>query len=119
MLVAGGLRSTMISHAPGGSRLHGRACLCKLSLNNGLLVFDLDVLAAPPTPLACFRRGEQACIAWMGMPAPEAERLRELGVREGACLSIVESGANCILALGACRLALRREVAMLLFATPV
>lgn len=78
----------------------------------------LPVADVPPAPLTCFARGSRACIAWVALEAGEAQRLREMGVREGACVGVVQNGAACVLAVDGCRLALRREVAGQLFATP-
>ena len=87
----------------------------------------MEVLAEGPfatapfdaAPLTCLARGAQGCIAWMGLEGSEAQRLRDLGLREGACVGVVQNGASCIVALGSgCRLALRREVAAKLFVRP-
>jgi Fe2+ transport system protein FeoA len=71
-----------------------------------------------PAPLTAFARGQHVRIAWLGLDGPEAARLRDLGVREGCTACIMMNADKCILGLGACRLALQREVAMHLFATP-
>jgi Fe2+ transport system protein FeoA len=74
--------------------------------------------AAPndPAPLTTFARGQDVRIEWIGLSGPEAERLRDLGVREGCTACIMMNADKCILGLGSCRLALQREVAMQLFA---
>ena len=69
-------------------------------------------------PLTCFKQGQNIRIAWVGLEEAEAERLRDLGLREGCKACVMMNADKCILGLGACRLALRREVAMQLFATP-
>lgn len=71
-----------------------------------------------PAPLTAFRRGQHVRIAWLSLDSPEAARLRDLGVREGCTACIMMNADKCILGLGTCRLALQREVAMHLFATP-
>ncbi len=50
------------------------------------------------------------------MEEPVASRLRQLGVREGCKARILSAGDKCVLAIGHSRIALRREVAMGLFA---
>ena len=52
-----------------------------------------------------------------GLDEPTCARLRELGVREGCDACVMATGDKCVLALGAARIALRREVAQGLFAT--
>lgn len=71
----------------------------------------------PPAPLTTFAQGQNVCIQWVSLEGREAERLRDLGVREGCKACVVMNADKCILGMGACRLALQREVAMQLFAT--
>ena len=66
-------------------------------------------------PLTCFSNGQTVDIEWLGVTDEEATRLRELGVREGCRACILMNSDKCILGLGACRIALRRELAMQLF----
>ncbi len=83
-------------------------------------MLDLPVLDAPDgcaAPLTCFARGQQVCIACVAVEGDEAQRLRELGLREGACVRLMANAALCVVGLGACRIALRQEVAARLFAT--
>lgn len=69
-------------------------------------------------PLTCFRKGQQARIDFLGLTGEEAERLREIGLREGCQVCVMANTDKCILGLSECRIALQREVAMQLFASP-
>jgi Fe2+ transport system protein FeoA len=73
----------------------------------------------PPTaaPVSSFQTGESLLIHFLGVSKEVAIRLRQLGVREGCQASVVSNGDKCVLAVGQARIALRREVAMCLFAT--
>lgn len=68
-------------------------------------------------PLTCFAKGQRARIAFLGLMDAEAQRLRDLGLREGCLVCIMANADKCILGLSECRIALQREVAMNLFAT--
>ena len=74
-------------------------------------------LSLPMLPLSGYRQGQRACVAYLGHDADVAERLRSLGVREGACVCVMRNAGTCILAVDGCRLALQREVADQVFAT--
>ena len=67
-------------------------------------------------PLTCFRRGRTVRLSVLAVDDAEAARLRDLGLREGCRVCVLANAATCILGVGACRLALQREVAMNLFA---
>ncbi|MDQ7041587.1 MAG: FeoA family protein [Rhodothermus sp.] len=69
-------------------------------------------------PLTCFQKGQHVQIEWLALEEEHAQRLRELGVREGCRVCVMLNADKCILGIGACRLALQREVAMRLFAVP-
>jgi Fe2+ transport system protein FeoA len=69
-------------------------------------------------PLTCFRQGQYVEIAWLALDDAQAQRLRELGVREGCRACVMLNADKCILGVGTCRLALQREIAMRLFAVP-
>ncbi len=73
---------------------------------------------APAVPLTCFAHGERACIQHLGLEAEEAERLRDMGLREGTCVCVMMNTDKCILGVTESRIALQREVAMRLLATP-
>jgi len=70
-----------------------------------------------PAPLTTFSKGQEVRIEWLGVEGADAERLRDLGVREGCKACVMMNADKCILGLGTCRLALQREIAMQLFAT--
>lgn len=70
-----------------------------------------------PAPLTTFAQGEDVCIERVGLTGAEAERLRDLGVREGCRACLMMNSDKCILGIGTCRLALQREVASQLLAT--
>lgn len=74
-------------------------------------------LLLPMLPLSGYREGQRACVAYLGHEDAVAERLRTLGVREGACVCVMLNTDKCILAVDGCRLALQREVADQVFAT--
>ncbi|MEX1055255.1 MAG: FeoA family protein [Rhodothermales bacterium] len=69
-------------------------------------------------PLTCYRQGEDVTIEWLGLDDVQAQRLRDIGVREGCRVCVMMNADKCILGIGTCRVALRREVAMNLFAVP-
>lgn len=70
-----------------------------------------------PAPVTSFPAGRTVRLCYLGLDEATAARLRELGVREGCAACVVATGDKCVLGLGAARVALRREVAMGLFAT--
>ncbi len=70
-----------------------------------------------PSPVTSFPVGRVVRLCFMGLDAGTCDRLRELGVREGCDACVMATGDKCVLGLGAARVALRREVAMGLFAT--
>lgn len=69
-------------------------------------------------PLTCFQQGQYVQIKWIALDEAYAQRLRELGVREGCRACVMLNTDKCILGVGSCRLALQREIAMRLFAVP-
>ena len=75
-------------------------------------------MSSDSAPLTCFRAGEHARIEWLGTTEEDAQRLRELGLREGCRVCVMANADKCILGLAECRIALQREVAQQLFATP-
>lgn len=70
-----------------------------------------------PAPVSSFPAGRTVRLCFMGLDEGTCARLRELGVREGCDACVMATGDKCVLAVGASRVALRREVAMGLFAT--
>lgn len=91
-----------------GARVEQHAYL-RLSPDN-----DVPVL---PAPVTSFPAGKTVRLCFMGLDAGTCDRLRALGVREGCHACVMATGDKCVLALGASRVALRREVAAGLFAT--
>ena len=73
--------------------------------------------AAFAAPVSSFPAGRTVRLCFMGLDEGTCARLRELGVREGCDACVMATGDKCVLAVGASRVALRREVAMGLFAT--
>lgn len=73
----------------------------------------------PPAlaPVSSFPTGDSVQIEVLGVAEAVACRLRQLGVREGCRARILTAGDKCVLAIGESRIALRKEVAMGLFAT--
>lgn len=69
-------------------------------------------------PLTSYLQGEDVEIEFLGLDELQAERLRELGVREGCRVCLMMNADKCILGMGSCRVALQRETAMCLFAKP-
>lgn len=69
-------------------------------------------------PLTSYRQGQDVEIDWLGLDELQAERLRELGVREGCRVCVMMNSDKCVLGFGSCRVALQREVAMCLFGSP-
>lgn len=68
-------------------------------------------------PVSSFPVGRTLRLCFMGLDDATCTRLRELGIREGCDACVMATGDKCVLALGASRVALRREVAQGLFAT--
>lgn len=77
----------------------------------------MDALSDHAAPISSFPAGKTVRLCFMGLDEGTCARLRELGVREGCDACVMATGDKCVLALGASRVALRREVAMGLFAT--
>ncbi len=85
--------------------------------NLPVLPSDASLPDGMAAPLTCFGRGQQVCISCINVEGEEAQRLRDLGLREGACVRLMANAALCVVGLGACRIALRHEVASRLFVT--
>lgn len=75
-------------------------------------------MSSGAVPLTTYGQGEDVEIEWLGLSECQAERLRELGVREGCRVCVMMNADKCVLGLGSCRVALQREIAMCLFAVP-
>lgn len=72
-----------------------------------------------PQPLTCYACGVCVKLAFLALAPAEAERLRDLGVREGNDVYLLRNEETVICGVESCRIALRREVAMHVFATPL
>ncbi len=70
-----------------------------------------------PAPLTSFKDGANILLDFIGGEA--AHRLRDLGLREGALVAIVQNTGNLIVRVAGCRIGLRRELAMQILGTPV
>ena len=68
-------------------------------------------------PLTCFGQGCRVHLAYMALDPDAAGRLRDMGVREGACLSILQNNDKLICHVGGSRLGVQRELAMQLYGT--
>ncbi len=75
-------------------------------------------MSSDAAPLTSYLQGQDVEIEFLGLEEAEAERLRELGVREGCRVCVMMNADKCILGMGSCRVALQRETAMCLFAVP-
>ena len=74
---------------------------------------------AVPQPLTCYACGVCVKLAFMVLTQAEADRLRDLGIREGNSVHLLRNEETVICGVESCRIALRREVAMHVFATPI
>jgi len=70
-----------------------------------------------PAPLTSFKDGANILLDFIGGEA--AHRLRDLGLREGALVAVVQNTGNLIVCVAGCRIGLRRELAMHILGTPV
>lgn len=70
-----------------------------------------------PAPLTTFSSGTDILLNFVGSEA--AQRLRDLGVREGALIAIVQNTGNLIIRVAGCRIGLRRELALQILGTRV
>lgn len=70
-----------------------------------------------PMPLTCFGNGCHVQLEFMALEPEAAGRLRDMGLREGACICILQNADKLICHVGGCRLGVQRELAMQLFGT--
>ena len=70
-----------------------------------------------PQPLTSFAAGLVVHLSFFALAASEAQRLRDLGVREGNAIHVLKNADTFVCKIEASRIALRREVAMKVFAT--
>lgn len=66
-----------------------------------------------------FRSGTRVRLEAMSMDAVEAQRLREMGLREGMQLAIIQNTQNLIVGVIAGRIGIRRDLARKLLATRI
>lgn len=79
-----------------------------------------DPLAADTSrPMTVYGNGTRVRLDAISLDPKEAQRLREMGLREGAALSIIQNAQNLIVGVLACRIGLRRDLACKLYATRV
>jgi len=70
-------------------------------------------------PMTRFRSGTRVRLEAMSMDAVEAQRLREMGLREGMQLAIIQNTQNLIVGVIAGRIGIRRDLARKLLATRI
>ena len=69
-----------------------------------------------PQPLTSFSTGSVVRLAFFSLSPSEEQRLRDLGIREGNEVSILKNEDSFVLRVEASRVALRKELAMAVFA---
>jgi len=70
-----------------------------------------------PQPLTSFTAGVVVQLAFLSLMPVEADRLRDLGIREGNPIHILRNEEALICAVESSRIVLRREIAQQVFAT--
>jgi len=68
-------------------------------------------------PLTSFSDGTDLQLVFFSLDTAEAQRLREMGLYEGARISIIKNTNKVIVRVDGSRIGLRRELAMHLFGT--
>ena len=63
-------------------------------------------------PLTSFRNGSDIQLAFLGLEPAIAQRVRELGLREGVHVAILQNSDKLIVRVSGSRIGLRRELAM-------
>ena len=92
----------------------------RFSLNNdfsGRRPYNLVCLML--LPLEMLSSGQSAVVEDVQGDACWIGRMAELGLRNGCCLRMLQSGSPCMLQVGGCRLCLRGEDAMRIFVRPL
>ncbi len=69
-------------------------------------------------PLTSFRNGSDIQLAFLGLEPAIAQRVRELGLREGVHVAILQNSDKLIVRVSGSRIGLRRELAMRIFGSP-
>ncbi len=67
-------------------------------------------------PLSSFRHGCEVVVCHLACEG--ACRLRDVGLREGALVSVLQNSGNVIVRAEGCRIGLRKELAMNILARP-
>ncbi len=70
-------------------------------------------------PMTGFQSGARVRLESMSMDESEAQRLREMGLREGMQLAIIQNAQNLIVGVIAGRIGLRRDLARKILASNV
>lgn len=70
-------------------------------------------------PLTSFGSGTDIELAFLGLEPAIAQRMRELGLREGARVAIVQNTDKLIVCVSNSRIGLRSEIAMQIYGSPV
>ncbi len=69
-------------------------------------------------PLTSFGHGIDVKLAFLGLDPATAQRMRELGLREGTQVAILQNSDKLIVRVSDSRIGLRRELAMRIFGSP-
>ena len=72
----------------------------------------------PPVPLSSCPCSNRTDVVVCTVAGEAEQKLRDIGVREGATLSVLNNSADVIVRLAGCRIGLRREVASCVLVTP-
>ena len=70
----------------------------------------------PPAPLTSFADGADLVVN--AVDGGAEHRLRDVGLREGAVIAVLQNTGNLIIRVAGCRIGLRREMAARILATP-
>ena len=67
-------------------------------------------------PLTSFKKGSRLLLEFLRMESGDAQRLRDLGLREGVQVVILHNSDKMIVCVSECRIGLRKELARQVFA---
>ena len=89
------------------------------TLGGAFRLFTISLMSPVnvPQPLTSFAAGVVVHLAFFALGDSECQRLRDLGVREGNEIHVLKNDDTFVCKIDASRIALRREVAMNVFAT--
>ena len=71
-----------------------------------------------PVPLSSCPCSDRTDVVVCAIAGKAEHKLRDIGVREGAALSVLKNSGDVIVRLAGCRIGLRREVASCVMVTP-